>query len=382
MALFKGTVTRPLLDWYASKAQSAQQWFSQATPNYWVFSLQNNAQDGSTIYVYDARVISGAAFPAGTGNPGGNPNPTIGIPGSTGVAPNWQLISQHQDGNNNTTSFGVAFGGTAQAGELLIALILSENVPAAAIVPNDPTYILMAGADGNANSPCITVWAKVAIGTEGTSANFTLTGVGNSNYSGRGMRFTGTTPDQVLDAAAALVAPANSKNIIAPSITPSAPGDLIYCVWAATDGTGAIAGNPAFTLFPLSTTFGPQFQDGYMTLAKAGPTSTFAGTQPTSQGWSASSVAFRQSNNGNTPGQSLSTPIIVPGAVQPGLLNVNFSTSPLGITGVTKWMPPACDYWWKRDAPIAIMLPGNNFNLAGIAPENAAWCDLTWFSQK
>ena len=84
---YKGAVVQQTLDWYARIAQSAQQWFSSSTPAYWAFTLKNNANDGSSLWVYDAAVVSGAAFPAGTGNPGGNPNAPAGASGtSPGIA--------------------------------------------------------------------------------------------------------------------------------------------------------------------------------------------------------------------------------------------------------------------------------------------------------
>ena len=383
MARYKGTVNQSILDWYAGKASSAQQWFSQATPNYWAFTLNNNSKDGTRIWVYDAEAVSGAAFPAGTGNPGGNPSAVAGYQGGSVNAAGWHLITSAVNELNSVNSLPVTAPAAIVAGNLIVVAMFCGGFAASFIQPPDATWQLIASVDGNINSPSIAVFGHVATGAEPANWTFVTTGAAAYAMVGEAMQFSGGANPGFIDAGSGSVSLSNSAAMPAPALNLSSGGDLILGVWASgTYGQSSFAGDPTFTMQSQRTGYNHRLWVGYKNAPATGALGPFLGAQSPANPWSTVSVALKASNAGIAPGQSLSAPIQTVAPLAPGIVSLGFSQSPLGLAGITKWLPPGADFAWHREAPLAIIDPNTNFNLAGISPENAAWGSLTWLAVK
>jgi hypothetical protein len=383
MARYKGTVTQSILDWYAAQAMAAQQWFSSATPNYWAFSLINNAIDGRRLWVYDAETVSGAAFPAGTGNPGGNPNAVVGYQGGGSPAATFALISSSVNELNTVNSLPVPVPASIIAGNLCVVFITCGGFAASFIHPPDATWTRLAGADGNVNSPAAAAFGHIATSSEPTNWTFDTTGAAASAIIGEAMQFSGNVNPVALDAANGAVSTGTSNAIPAPALTLTATGDLVLGLWAAyISPTSVLTGDPSFTLQSSRAGYGVRQWIGFKTIRTIGPVGPFIGSTTVAENWTALSVAMKPSNVGAAPGQVLSAPIGSVTPTQPGLLTLGFSGAPLAFGGVTRWIPPASHFEWHREAPLAVLQTGDQFNLAGIAPENGAWGSVTWLAIK
>jgi len=383
MARYKGTVTQSILDWYAAQAMAAQQWFSQAAPNYWAFTLSNNATDGRRIWVYDAETVSGAAFPAGTGNPGGNPNAQSGYQGGGAPVGSFVLISSSVNENTPVNSLAVPAPSSIVAGNLIVVVMICGNFAASFIHPPDATWTRLASADGNSNSPSAAAFGHIATASEPANWTFDTTGAAADAMIGEAMQFSGNNNPVALDAGLGAVSSGTSSTIPAPALTLTAPGDLVIGLWCSYNaGFGGITGDPSFTHQSDRVGFRSRLWIGYKTVAASGPAGPFVGSQTPTFNWTALSAALKGSSAGAAPGQSLSAPIASVSPVQPGLLTLGFSASPLALSGVTRWIPPASHFEWHREAPIAVLGPKDQFNLAGISPEAAAWGSLTWLAIK
>ena len=383
MALKKytGAVIQPPLDWYARIAQSAQQWFSTTTASYWSFSLQNNANDGSSLWIYDVAAASGPAFPAGTGNPGGNPNAVAGYQGSGGTPAAWALINKTNFTANNIQSIAVPAPAGIVAGRLIVMQILAGALAASFIQPPDATWTLLASADGNSNSPALASYAHIATASEPASWTFTHTAGSNLQMGASASQWSGNANPGVVDVGAGNVGITASGAMIAPALSLTAPGDLVFTAYGAqAHGQSPFTGDASFTMLDTFDVYSRPLWIGYKTVGSQGVAGPFVGTQNPAEPYGAVSFALKASVNALAPAQYLSGGILTQSPVAPGLLTMQFSTNPVGLPGVTKFLPAACDYRWSRDAPIAIIGPGLNFNVAGITPENAAWCDMTWLA--
>jgi hypothetical protein len=380
---YKGNVTQSTLDWYAGRAQAAQQWFSNASPNYWAFTLNNNSADGTRLWIYDAEVLSGAAFPAGTGNPGGNPAPIAGYQGDafSPANPGWALISQSNASFGSGTSVSIGAPSSIVAGNLLLLSMASMGIPAAALTPPDVTWIRLGGIDGNASTAAIATFAHIATGAE--PGSYTIgTGGNTTDLSARIMQFSGVANPAVGDASRGVSSITGGTVLPAPGVFTNAPGDLVYCAWVVRDGPSNTFGYPpGFTSFSFLDPALHSMHDGYILGVPQGNNGPFVATNA-STAWSALTTTIKGSNPGNPPAQALAAPIQTVANLKPGIVTLNFSPSPISVGGITRWLPPASHFEWHREAPLAVIDPKTTFNLAGIAPENAAWGSITWLAIK
>lgn len=383
MSRYRGNVSQSTLDWYAGRAQSAQQWFSQAALNYWAFTLQNNAADGTRLWVYDAETVSGAAFPAGTGNPGGNPNSIAGYQGGANKAASWALVSQSVSELNNVNSLAVTAPASIVAGNLILVAMFCGNFAASFIKAPDNTWALIGSVDGNANSPAVAVFGHIATGSEPASWTFVTTGAAAFAMIGEAFQLSGGANPGFIDAGVGQVSATPSVTITAPAITTSTAGDMLIAIWVDLDNPDLAPPSLPAGFTNLVTRVGYSHRlriaDLLPAVGGAGP---FNATQGSSFHWSALTLALKPSNLGAAPGQSLSAPIQSVSPLAPGIVTLNFSVSPISLGGITRWLPPGSHFEWHREAPLAIIDPNTNFNLAGISPEAAAWGSLTWLAIK
>lgn len=382
MGRYTGAVTQSILDWYAQTAQAAEQWFTSATPNFWAFTLSNNANDGSTLWVYDTRVRSGAAFPAGTSSPGGGSGAAPGgNQGNTGVIGSWQFETTAANQVGSSGIIILPAPASIVAGNLLLMVISAGGVLADAIIPPDASWILLNSIDGSSTLPALVHFGKIATASE--PSTYTVTG-GDPTFgmTGQIAQFAGNTNPPLIDAAASAVSAAASNPPIAPAVFNSAVSDLIFVSWGQQD-----IGQNFHTIAPLTDLSGVtsnsfRTHTGYILSGGAGTVGPYPAFDDATLPWSALTTTLKAGNPGVAPAQTLSNPIAVPGAVGPGLFTMAFSVNPLGISGVTRQLPPATDFDWVREAPLAIVTPNNSFNLVGISPENAAWASMTWVAVK
>lgn len=383
MPRYKGTVTQSILDWYAAQAMAAQQWFTQAAPNYWAFSLLNNATDGRRIWVYDAETVSGSAFPAGTGNPGGNAGASAGYQGA-GVSPvQYQLITHSNAIAFGATSLAVTAPAAIVAGNLIIVVFLSGNFAASFIQPPDATWSLITSADGNSNSPSIAAFAHIATGSEPGSWTFTCHNTPASAQGAIAAQFSGNVISVSIDSSAANISTSATLPMTAPGLFLTGPGDLLLTVYGAGDaGLPTFGGDPSFTPIDYIQIYGQILWVGFKVAPRSGGVGPFIGAQSRARYYAALSMAMKGSFPGSPPYQALAAPIASASPTLPGIFSVNFSQTPIALPGITRWIPPAAHFEWHREAPIAVIQANDQFNLASIAPENAAWGSLTWLAIK
>ena len=351
MPRYRGTVTQSTLDWYAGRAQSAQQWFSQAAANYWAFTLNNNALDGTRLWVYDAEVVSGSAFPSGTGNPSGNPNPIIGYQGnSIGVPTSWAFVNENPNTLNGVSSITAHSPGSIVAGNLLLTYLATENIALSTIVPPDLTWTLLAGRNGSASYPMISIWYKVAGASEPATWVWGLTGSPSVAMETDIFQFSGNANPGVIDNANTDASTLAATAIPAPALSTTQPGDLIFCVWTGDSSGGNFTGPAGFHMLNGYAGYVNRWRSGWITAPSVGANGPFTATRSGATAWSALSISLRAAAAGATPAQTPAAPIqsVVP--VSPGIVTLNFSQSAIG--------------------------------LAGISPENAAWGSLTWLAIK
>jgi hypothetical protein len=381
MPRYRGTVTQSILDWYAAQAMAAQQWFTSAALNYWSFSLVNNATDGRRLWVYDAETVSGAAFPAGTGNPGGNPNSQIGYQGGGGTPSGWALVSQT---NNITPSGGVltiSAPAAIVAGNLILVVFIGGSYAASLVNPPDATWTRLAGADGNVNSQAMVAFGHIATNSEPSSYAFTYTTSPVSNPGAMAMQFSGNTNPLAVDNFTSNVGLVASTSMVAPGLTLTQPGDLIITAYGTTDQPQTIFhGDASFTVAQSILANGKRFWVGYKTAPLSGAVGPFIGATSPAGFYEALSISIKAANVGSAPAQSLVAPIASVTPVSPGIFTLGFSGVPIAFGGITRWIPPASHFAWHREAPLAVLQAGDQFNLAGISPENAAWGSVTWIA--
>lgn len=376
---YKGAVIQPPLDWYARIAQSAQQWFSSSTAAYWAFTLKNNANDGSSLWVYDAAVSSGPQFPAGTGNPAGNPNPPAGSSGtSPGVASVVAVAAVTQNGVNPGTSFTVPRPGTPLAGQVIVLVLTSITDPAQ-FAPPDASWQLIGNNSNNLAGIGIGVYAKVATAAEPANYTCSLTGAAFP-FQGQAYLCSGVQSPGYLDAFAMINQQVATQNFSYPAVNNAAAGDLVIIGVADTIFNETYTNPTGFTGYTDCVTGNMTYVAWSKGGAAIGPIGPFAGHALNTAVQNSFTLTLKPLVTAVPPGQNLSAPIMTQSPVGPGQLTLQFGSAVLGLSGVTKFLPPACDYRWSRDAPIAIVGPGLNFNVAGITPENAAWCDMTWLA--
>lgn len=383
MPRYKGTVYQSILDWYAAQAMAAQQWFSNAAPNYWAFSLSNNATDGRRLWIYDGETVSGAAFPSGTGNPAGNPNAQAGYQGSSGAAQIPVLISQTFAQANNVTSLSVPVPGAIVAGNMIVVVTVGGGFAASFMTAPDSTWTLLAHADGVSGGTSIAAFGHIATNSE--PANW-IFGCGNNPTSSIGAiatQFAGCVNPVAIDAAGGNVGAVASTTMVAPGLTLTTQGDLLVTAYTCRDAPSTVfTGDSSFTLVNSTVAYGNRIWVGYKVQPQSGSVGPFIGTQAPARTWGAISFTIKPSNTGAAPGQSLSAPIASVAPAQAGIFSLGFSTAPLALGGITRWIPPASHFEWHREAPLAVLQVGDQFNLAGISPENAAWGSLTWLAIK
>lgn len=380
-ARYNGVAAQSILDRYALSALTAQQWFSNAAANYWAFTLQNNATDGTQLWLYDARARSSAdSYPDGTGNPGGNPTPIIGGAGGPVPLNQFALISNSFAEVNTNVTIDVTAPAAIVQGNLLVAFIQTGNNDQKAVNPPSDAWTLLAGVNGSSQYPCLTIWGAIATGSEPGTYTWTLTGGVTSAINVAMAQFSGNATGSFIDAGLAQAFATPVDSFTAQGITTTQPGDLVIGIWGCNLTPGAtftIA--PGFT--PLTPRAGYAFQYvwGFATFPQ-GNTGDQAATNTTPTGYSAGLVSFKAGASGSAPGQTIQRPLQSLQAVLPGLMTVSFGPNPLAIPGLVKWLPPSCFYDWVREAPIVVVQPQQSFSLAGIAPEKAAWADMTWLS--
>jgi hypothetical protein len=142
------------------------------------------------------------------------------------------------------------------------------------------------------------------------------------------------------------------------------------------------AGDSSFTLVNSVTAFSKRVWTGYKLGRTTGPIGPFIGATTPAGFYAAVSVAIKAANPGAAPAQVIAAPIGSVSPVQPGIFTLGFSGVPLAFGGITRWIPPASHFAWRREAPLAVLQSGDQFNLAGISPENAAWGSITWLAIK
>lgn len=383
MPRYKGTVTQSMLDWYAAQAMSAQQWFTQATPNYWSFSLLNNATDGRRLWVYDAEAVSGAAFPAGTGNPTGNPSGSSGYQGGGNIPTAIQLITSSEQINPAAGTLTQPAPAAIVAGNLIVMVMVGGNYAASLMSPPDSSWLLVASVDGNINTLCVAVWAHIATNSEPANYLFTYpTSPGSTPY-GCAMQFSGTQIPGYLDVGAGNISISPSTAMVAPGLTLAQPGDMVVVVYYTfQQPQTTFTADPSLTVLHSTIAYSKRIITAYKLFNQSGAVGPFIGSTTPAGYFSTITVAFRAANNGLPPGQVISAPIASVTPVAPGVFSMNFSSLPLAFGGITRWLPPAARFAWHREAPLAVLRAGDQFNLAGISPENAAWGSVTWLAIK
>lgn len=374
---YKGAVVQAPLDWYARIAQSAQQWFSSATPAYWAFTLKNNANDGSSLWVYDAAVVSGAAFPASTGNPGGNPNPPAGQSGTSPGTPSTVTIgTTTQSGVNGGNSFVISCPGGVNAGDILILALLG-NVAPINMFPPDASWTLLGSNQTSFAGCCLAVYGHVCTASEPASYTCTQNSI-PSLYNGQIYPVHGISSPSYFDQFAFNSPQVASGFVNFSGVTNTAAGDLVLCGAANFQSGETFTAPPGFTAMTEINNAVVSYQAFWKGGAALGPIGPFQGQAAHSVIQDTFTLTLKPLVIATAPAQNFSAPIMTQSPVGPGLLTLQFQSSPLGLSGVTKFLPPASNYRWNREAPIAIVGPGLSLNLAGITPENAAWCDMTW----
>jgi hypothetical protein len=383
MARYRGTVTQSILDWYAGRAQHAQQWFSNAAAQYWAFTLQDNSADFTRLWVYDAAVISSAsAFPAGIANPFGNPNATAGYTPQAGTPSSPVFVSSNYSSGNNSTTVGVNAPASQVAGNLLVAVILMDGATAFGFTPPDSSWSPLAAVQGLTGTPGLAAFVRICAGSDPSTYTWTRASGIVQPYQIRIYQFSGVAAAAVTDAASPAVSAAIATNIPAPSVLLTSPGDLIFCTWASNDLGQTFAVAPGFTSLNFQGDQGIRCLDAFTLVTNSGIAGPFVGTQSVAHAWTALTLAFKPLIPGTAPSQSLSGPVQNLTPLVPGILTLNYSPAPLSVGGIVKFLPPGCNYRWSREAPLAIIDPRSQFTLAGIAPEQAAWCDLRWLGIK
>jgi hypothetical protein len=382
MARKPGVIARSLFDWNADTAQHAQQWFSLSSLNYWGFTLFNNAADGKSLYVYDAQATSGPNFGAGTGNPSGNPNAVAGGQGGTGQIQSIALISNTRNAAFASTQITVTNPGSLVAGNFfLLTLFASGPNTAAQLTVEDAGYVRLGGVDGNATTPAIACFGKILTASE--PATFKVDCVNNGNFGYHQMQFSNLEAPAQPDASLGQFSTVATNTPISPAVVTNGQNDLIYCVFCTNNGVLWTNGYDArFTGFSVFSSSNLQWEDGFIPGVKAGVNGPYLAPNPVSNSWAALTVAIRGSVLANAPNQYLAQPIKTVTPLSPGLLSMQFGSTPIALPGNTFWLPPAADFKWDREAPIAIVRPSASFNLAGITPEQAAWASMSWYAAK
>lgn len=380
-ARYNGVTAQSILDRYALAELTGQQWFSNATAQYWAFTLFNNATDGTMLWVYDARARSSAtAYPDGTINPLGNTNPIIGGGGNTPPLNAFALVStSHAEVNTNIT-ITVNAPASIVAGNALVALVQTGNNSHKAVVAPSDAWQLLAYVDGTTVTPCLTIWALLAGASEPGTYIWTLTGGITSAINVGMAQFTGNLQGNFADSGLAEFYPTPTPNFLANGITTTQPADLVVGVWGCVDpGTGVLAVPPGFTPIFNQAGYAFKYTWGYATFPQ-GATGDQTATTTAPTAYSAGLVAIKAGKQGNTSGQTVQVPTQSQTPVLPGLFTMSYSASPLILPGLINWLPPACFYDWAREAALAIVQPGQAYSLAGISPEKAAWGSVTWLS--
>ena len=381
MARKKGTVTQGTLDWYALRAQSAQQWFSNNVASYWVFSLFNQSNDGSMLWLYDVSHASGLVLPPGTGNPGGNPNAQAGSTPPAGTVSAFQFINSQRNAGSGPTGIGGTYPAAPVKGNLFLLLVYNNGGTPAQISVADPGFVFIGGVTGNAGCPGIGAWAKIATGTE--SGPFGISSsAGNIVIGYEVSQWSGNANPGASDVFLGQVSVVNNTSPTAPAVTTTAAGDLAYATFSNTGGGGNFSAPPGTTSLGQFVSSGIKWIGAYIRGVNQGVNGPYVGSDNSSEAWAALTVTLKAAITSSAPAQTLSNPIQTTGGLAGGILTMQYATSPIGFPGVTKWVPPNSAYSWHREAPIAIVRQNNYFNLAGIAPEYSAWCDMTWVAIK
>lgn len=375
----KGVVGQSTLDWYAARAHSAQQWFSSAVASYWAFSLQNNSNGGSTLWVYDVAQSSGLVLPPGVGNPSGNPNAQAGVTPAVGSPTVFQFISDQRNAAGNATQISVTNPAGIVKGNVLLLVLIAHNKPAANISVDGGDYTRIGGVDGSANAPGIATFFKIATASEPATFTVSVSG-GATDFGYHTMQFSGAANPGASDVAAGLLSAGNTTSPTAPAVTTTAKGDLVHYILANHLGPGSLSGAPGMTNFSQFVSSNLKWIDGYATGVNEGVNGPYIGSDSQAESFAGLTTTLKAALVTNAPGQTLANPIADTSPLASGILTMQFSTSPIGLSGVTKWLPPYSSYSWSREAPIAIIRPSQAFNVAGIAPEYAAWCDMTWLA--
>lgn len=380
-ARYNGVAAQSILDRYALSALTAQQWFTSDDPQYWAFTLQNNATDGTQLWLYDARVRSSAdSYPAGTGNPSGNPNPVVGGGGGGVTFNQFALVSELPTTVNTADHIDAAPPINLVEGNLLVAMIQCGNNPTKVVEPLEPGWVLICGVNGNAGFPMLAIFARIITASEPVAYTFLLTGGVTSAINADLVQFSGNTTGNAGDGGLCQGNVSNTNDMVAPGITTTQPGDLVVGAWGCVDpGTGTITVPPGFNSLPAYAGYAFKWRMGWATFPQ-GPTGDQTANNTFATSWSAGLAAFRAGAPGSAPAQTLQKPIQSLQAVLPGLLQLNFGPDALALPGLVKWLPPQCFYDWAREAPIAVVQPQQSYSLAGISPEKAAWCDVTWLA--
>lgn len=373
-----GTIIRPPLDWWADRAFTAQQWFSSASAAFWAFTLSNNSSDGSRLWVYDAESLSqAAAFPNNTANPGGNPAASSGFVPQPGVTSTPALVTETRSGANGSSPQANTPANLV-VGNVLIALIVYNGGSAAQILPPDSSWTRLAGADSIAGTPCLAVFGHTVTGAEGAAIVFTTSGEGGTGFLVHYMQFSGVQTPVSADAAIGASNPSSVTAIPAPALALATAGDLLFCVWSSNDFGQTISAPAGFTDTVQQQGSGVKYIDGQQIMPNKGTFGPFVTSQNVAHPYIVLSLALKAAVVASAPGQYLSAPIAVGAPLGPGVLTLNFSTAAIGFSGGVRWLPPATHFKWERDAPIAVIGGGQQFSLAGITPEQAAWASMTW----
>lgn len=380
-ARYNGVTAQSILDRYALAELTGQQWFSNATAQFWAFTLFNNATDGTMLWIYDARArSSGSAYPDGTINPLGNTNPIIGGGGNTPPLNAFAPVSNSFNETNTAAFLDVPAPASITAGNILVALIQVGTVPYKAVNPPSADWQLMAQIDGTSITPGLTIWAKLATGSEPGTYTWTLSGGITSAINGAIVQFTGNDQGNYFDSGLADFDPSPTLLFLANGITTTQPNDLVIGIWGCDlNPGGLLAVAPGFTALTPRNGYAFRYVWGYATFPQ-GPTGDQTASNTAAIGYSAGLVAIKAGKQGNTSGQTVQVPTQSQTPVLPGLFTMSYSTSPLILPGLINWLPPVCFYDWAREAALAIVQPGQAYSLAGISPEQAAWGSVTWLA--
>ena len=257
--------------------------------------------------------------------------------------------------------------------------MLSCNADPALFSPPDATWTLLGNNSNNLAGMGLGVYGHVCTAAEPANYTCTLTGA-PSLFSGQMYLCSGVQSPGYLDQIAFINPQVANANFNFPAVTNTAAGDLLIM------GVGDFILGEAWSVPAGFTIINPQVTNvvtsyqAWWRSAAIGTVGPFAGQAAHTVVQDTFTLTLKPNVTATAPAQNLSAPIMTQSPVGPGLLNLQFSSNPLGLSGVTKFLPPVSNYRWSREAPIAIIGPGLNFNVAGITPENAAWCDLTWLA--